>query len=125
VLHVPIAGVDTDQLLGSWQSLGSITVRYWSDKLQVLDPNGNVLYEVAGSFPAIAQIWAHTSDTNGTAAFTAGSITVEAQDDPAVMSQQVSSLVASFMPLIVTMVGLGFSIALLNKLLRMVSGMLK
>ncbi|MEB2836098.1 MAG: hypothetical protein GSR80_000114 [Desulfurococcales archaeon] len=125
VLHVPVAGVTTDQVLGSWQSLGSITIRYWSDKLQVLDPYGNVLYEVSGSFPALASIWAHSSDTNGTAAFTAGTITVEAQDDPAVMTQQITGLLSSFMPLVAVMIGLGFTIAILNKFMRIISGMLK
>jgi len=111
-------------VLGSWQSLNSITIRYWSDKLQVLDAYGNVLYEVSGSFPALGSIWAHSSNTT-TPAFTAGTIMVEAQDDPAVMTQQMTSLLSSFMPLIVMMVGLGFTIALLNKFMRIVSGMIK
>ncbi len=121
VLHVPIANVTTDQLLGSWQDLPSITVRYWSDKLQVLDPNGNVLYEVGGSFPAIHDIWAHSSDTNGTAAFTAGSIVVEAQDDPSVVSRQISEMLLGLMPLIVTLIGFAFAIGIMDKILSTVT----
>ncbi len=124
VLQVPIAGVTTDQLLGSWQSLGSVAVRYWADKLQVLDPSGNVLYEIAGSFPALGDIWAHSSNTTK-AAFTAGDITVEGQDDPAVISRSVTEMLGSFMPMIVLMVGLGFTLAIFNRIIRMLEGLLK
>ena len=124
VLQVPIAGVTTDQLLGSWQSLGSVAVRYWADKLQVLDPSGNVLYEIAGSFPALGDIWAHSSNATK-AAFTAGDITVEGQDDPAVISRSVTEMLGSFMPMIVLMVGLGFTLAIFNRIIRMLEGLLK
>ena len=119
VLHVPIAGVTTDQLLGSWQSLGAITVRYWSDKLQVLDPSGNVLYEVTGSFPALGDVWAHSSNTTA-AAFTSGTITVTAEADPAVLSKSTTEMINAMMPLIVTMVGVAVVVGFMAKLTDMV-----
>ena len=124
VLHVPIAGVTTDQLLGSWQSLDYIKVRYWSDKLQVLDPSGNVIYEVSGSFPAINDVWAHSSNST-TAAFTAGSITVSGEDDPTVTVQQVTSMVYAFVPMIALMVGLAFSVGLLEKLMKIITSVIR
>ena len=124
VLHVPIAGVTTDQLLGIWQSLSSITIRYWNDKLQVLDPYGNVLYEVTGNFPVLASIWAHSS-ASGTPAFTAGTITVEVQDDPAVMSKQVSEMIIAFVPLIAVLVGLAFAVGLVSRMLELITGIFR
>ncbi|MCE4608822.1 MAG: hypothetical protein F7C36_00360 [Desulfurococcales archaeon] len=117
VLHVPAAGVTTDQVIGSWKTMPSITVRYWSDKLQILDPSGNVLYEVNGNFPMLGDVWAHSSNTT-TPAFTAGTITIEAQDDPSVISRDISNMLVSLMPLIATLIGFAFAIAMMDKILN-------
>lgn len=124
VLHVPIAGVTTDQVLGSWQSIGEIKIRYWDDKLEILDANGNQLYEIDNSFPPIEYVWAHSSNTSY-AAFSSGSITISGEDDPSVITKQTSDMINAFMPMFATMVAIGFMVGILNKMTSIFEGMFK
>ncbi len=124
VLHVPVAGVTTDQILGSWQTLGSITIRYWSDKLQVLDSNNNILYEVAGNFPALGDIWVHSSNTTASA-FTAGTITVSAESDPALIQINTTETLQAVLPLMGTMLGFAIMLAVFTRILRMFESVFK